>query len=150
MIPSSCGLVRSLQKLNTSYIHLGENLPTKQGKMVTCRDLPPTLRVLTLARRVRMQTLKSSPTSCILFLLFLLVNVFWETGKSALHTFIDRYPGLSGLYQSYFIGHTGKYLSGKSSVNKKFCVWEHDISCALEKLLMVEVCELMKSCFSTS
>ena len=37
------------------------------------------------------------------------------------------------------LGHTGEILCGKCLINLKFCVWEHYMPSALEKIIMMEV-----------
>ena len=49
-------------------------------------------------------------------------------------------------YRTNFTGLTGTCLCEKCSFDLKFRVCEDDMSCALEKIVMVEVREFVESC----
>ena len=96
-------------------------------------------------KRFSRQTFKSSPTSC--FCSFFSSAVFLDGPMEVLYIYLlDYYVGSSDQY--YW---TCWRESNKWSINSKFRLWEHYMSCALEKIIIAEVSRpIQLSRFSTS
>ena len=107
-----------------TWSHVGRVTNLKNHISVFARIITTKLgRMLTSGRMFRMQTLKSSPTCCF-FLFFLLVSVSgWTYGS----------------FFSIFDGLLLKFRVIKYSIDLKLSLWEHYMSCALEKVIIVEV-----------